>query len=70
VLLACGQSGCVQKGRGLVKRLERLGLGARLVDGGNIGHTYDGAIAEGIAREWPWLVEGLQGWSSVQVNQP
>ncbi len=62
VLLACGQAGCPQKSRALAKKLEGLGLAARVVDGGNIGHTYDGAIAEGVAREWPWLVEGLRGW--------
>ena len=48
--------------RKLVKRLEKQGLLARVVDGGRIGHTYDGAIAEGIGTEWPWLVEGLEGW--------
>ncbi len=62
VLLACGQAGCPQKSRALAKKLEALGLAARVVDGGNIGHTYDGAIADGVAREWPWLVEGHAGW--------
>ncbi len=62
VLIACGQADCAQKGKGLAKRLEKEGVLARVVDGGRIGHTYDGAIAEGIAREWPWLVEGLEGW--------
>jgi hypothetical protein len=62
ILMACGQAGCTQKGKALVKRLEKQGILARVVDGGTIGHTYDGAIAEGIAREWPWLVEGLEGW--------
>jgi pimeloyl-ACP methyl ester carboxylesterase len=68
VLLACGQADCLQKSRALAKRLEKLGLSARVVDGGRIGHTYDGAIAEGIAREWPWLVEGLPAWSGVQAK--
>jgi hypothetical protein len=40
------------------------------VDGGNIGHTYDGAIAEGVAREWSWLVEGLAGWAPVPIKTP
>jgi pimeloyl-ACP methyl ester carboxylesterase len=70
VLMACGQTGCLQKSRSLAKRLEKLELGARVVDGGNIGHTYDGAIADGIAREWPWLVEGLPSWASVQGKGP
>ncbi len=62
LLLACGQKECARKSRLLLKMLERQGLGAHLVDGGNIGHTYDGAIAEGVAREWAWLVDGLPGW--------
>jgi pimeloyl-ACP methyl ester carboxylesterase len=62
ILMACGQPACTQKGKALVRRLEKQGVSARVVDGGRIGHTYDGAIAEGIAREWPWLVEGLEGW--------
>ncbi len=62
LLLACGQKECARRSRLLVKMLEQQGVGAHLVDGGNIGHTYDGTIAEGVAREWPWLVEGLPGW--------
>jgi pimeloyl-ACP methyl ester carboxylesterase len=62
VLLACGQAGCLAKSRRLEKRLEAWGLEARVVDGGNIGHTYDGAIAQGIQADWPWLVEGLPAW--------
>jgi predicted esterase len=68
VLLACGQADCTRKGKALSKRLEKQGLLARLVDGGRVGHTYDGPVADGIAAEWPWLVEGLEGWPGSARN--
>ncbi|HEV8245262.1 MAG TPA: hypothetical protein VGP93_05820 [Polyangiaceae bacterium] len=68
LLLACGQTECARRSRALLKVLEQKGVGAHLVDGGNIGHTYDGAIAEGVAREWRWLVEGLPGWAASGPN--
>lgn len=68
VLVACGQATCVQEGKVLAGRLEKLGLRAQLLDGGRVGHTYDGPIAEGVTRAWPWLVEGLEGWSVTNGN--
>jgi pimeloyl-ACP methyl ester carboxylesterase len=62
VLFACGQTGCAQSSRGLCKTLEKAELGCRVAFGGNIGHTYDGAVAKGIRENWDWLVEGDSRW--------
>jgi len=64
VLLACGQTACQQAGRGVARTLEKEGIGARVVFGGNIGHTYDGPVARSIAEAWDWLVEGDERWPS------
>lgn len=62
VLFACGQSACVQSARQSARNLEKGGTPARVANGGNAGHTYDGSVAEAISREWRWLVEGETGW--------
>jgi pimeloyl-ACP methyl ester carboxylesterase len=64
VLLACGQTACQQAGRGVIKTLEKEGILARVVFGGNIGHTYDGPVARSIGEAWDWLVEGDDRWVS------
>lgn len=58
VLFACGQAGCVQNSKSLVAQLEKEAVPARVVSGGKVGHTYDGAVARAIAENWAWLTEG------------
>jgi dienelactone hydrolase len=62
VLFACGQTGCAQSSRALAKMLEKNDVPARVAPGGNIGHTYDGAVAKAISENWTWLVEGDARW--------
>jgi predicted esterase len=62
VLFACGQTACQHAGRSAARILERHGIAARVAFGGNIGHTYDGKVADGIAAEWNWLVESDERW--------
>lgn len=62
VLFACGQSACTHAARQSAKALEKGGVGARVADGGNVGHTYDGPVGAAIARDLAWLVEGETGW--------
>jgi dienelactone hydrolase len=63
VLFACGQSSCRFDAKGPVAALQKVGLEARVAYGGNIGHTYDGAVADAIAKEWQWLVDGDDRWA-------
>ena len=63
LLYACGQADCVAKSKTTIKIIERAGGEARVVSGGNVGHMYDGPVAEAIARQWDWLVQGDSRWA-------
>ena len=58
VLFACAQTHCTQAAKPAARQLERAGVGVRIISAGNVGHTYDAQVAEKIASEWDWLVEG------------
>src|SRR5262249_26389810 len=55
VLFACGQRSCQSSAKGTEKILGRLGVETMSVYGGDVGHTYDGPVAEEVARALPWL---------------
>jgi predicted esterase len=58
LLIACGQLDCMARIKTLVPALERAGLPTRGGGSSRAGHTYDGPVAEVIAQNWQWLVEG------------
>jgi predicted esterase len=62
ILYACGQTDCVAKSKATIKLIERAGGEGRVVSGGNVGHMYDGPVAEAIKREWTWLVRNDTRW--------
>lgn len=66
VLFACGQTPCVQTSRAIAKLLEKNSVFARVVFGGNVGHTYDGVVANAISESWDWLVEGDARWAAAR----
>src|SRR5688572_15144954 len=57
VLFACGQSACRQASKQTAKVLQKQGVQVEIASGGDIGHTYDGAVAEAIRERWAWLTE-------------
>jgi hypothetical protein len=57
ILFACGQSACQHASKQAVRVLGTLEIESDVVFGGNIGHTYDGSVAESIRSRWSWLVE-------------
>ncbi|HEU5074316.1 MAG TPA: hypothetical protein VFU02_09085, partial [Polyangiaceae bacterium] len=57
VLFACGQSACRHASKQAAQVLQKQGVQAEVVSGGEIGHTYDGAVAEAIRERWGWLTE-------------
>jgi hypothetical protein len=63
VLFACGQRSCKTESKGPEKLLGRLGVETRSVYGGEVGHTYDGPVAEQISQALPWLVSDDPRWS-------
>ncbi len=62
VLYACGQADCVFKSKATAKIIEGAGGQVRVVSGGNVGHMYDGPVAEAIKREWAWLIQDDPRW--------
>lgn len=64
VLFACGQTACKYTGKRVAALLERDNVATHVAFGGNIGHTYDGKVAEAIASEWAWLLEGDPRWQA------
>jgi hypothetical protein len=63
VLFACGQRACQNETKSPEKLLGRLGIETKSVYGGEVGHTYDGPVAEQIGRALPWLVGDDPRWS-------
>src|SRR5579859_4058589 len=66
ILFACGQRACKTEAKGAEKILARAGVETRNVYGGEVGHTYDGPVAEEIARALPWLVGDDPRWPEDQ----
>jgi predicted esterase len=62
VLFACGQRSCRAETKAPEKLLTRAGIETKSVYGGEIGHTYDGPVAEEIAHELTWLVGDDPRW--------
>lgn len=62
LLIACGQSGCLSQGKNLSRSLEKAGLPTHTVGSPKAGHTYDGEVAQAVAGELSWLLEGDPRW--------
>ena len=63
VLFACGQTACRYAGKAAARSAEKADVGAKVTFGGNVGHTYDGVVAQGVKDELGWLTEGDERWS-------
>lgn len=63
VLFACGQWDCNTQSTEASRVLGRYGVGVRVVFGKGEGHSYGGAVAVEIAREFGWVVEGDERWA-------
>jgi hypothetical protein len=62
VLFACGQPGCNRTAKQAAKLLEAAGIGARVLYGGNVGHSYAELVSRQVRGELPWLVAGDDRW--------
>lgn len=56
LLLGCGQSVCRNAGRRLIREAGEWGLEVRVANGGDAGHTYAGAVAAALTRDFSWLL--------------
>jgi hypothetical protein len=67
VLFACAQAGCGKTVKKRAERLEKLGIKTAVVDAGPVGHTYDGPVAEAVARALPaFLGDGARAGDKTQ----
>jgi len=58
VLFACREASCRKEARDRVALSQRLGLKAKVVAASGSGHVDDGAVADGLRREYRWLTQG------------
>jgi hypothetical protein len=63
VLFACGQRTCKSSSAWPARLLDKAGVEAKSVFGGEVGHTYDGVVAEQISQALPWLVADDPRWA-------
>jgi hypothetical protein len=70
VLLGCSTHGsCPGSYRDAKKLLERAGVEVRINDAGNLGHTLDARVTTSLKKDWPWLVEGAEGWEGYDLEK-
>ena len=62
VLFVCSQSWTTSAAKAAARRLDRAGVATRVVQGPDVGHTYDGPIAEETKANLPWVLEGDPRW--------
>jgi predicted esterase len=58
VLFAAGQPSFLAQAKQAKKVLEGAGVEAAIAPSKNVGHTYDGPVADGISQQFSWLVAG------------
>ncbi len=62
LLFGCGQPACSTVTKGALPWFEKAGVEARVANGGKVGHTYDGPVAQAVGAQWTWLVDGDPRW--------
>jgi predicted esterase len=68
VLFACGRRTCATAARRSASFLERAGVETRVVDATGAGHTYGGAVREGVAHALPFLFGDDPRWGQASTD--
>ncbi len=58
VLFVCSQVGCEKDARWAAARLGKAGVPTRIVKSADVGHRYDGPVAEALRKALDWVLEG------------
>jgi pimeloyl-ACP methyl ester carboxylesterase len=58
VMFACGQESCLVDAKRAEAVVAKAGVATKIVYGPGVGHGYTGAVADAIAKELGWLLEG------------
>jgi poly(3-hydroxybutyrate) depolymerase len=53
MMFVCAQGGCAGPAKAIANRFVQIGGEALVVDAGQVGHTYDGPVADAVARALP-----------------
>lgn len=62
-LFVCGQAWCANDAKRAATRLDRARIATKVARSGReVGHTYDGAVAEEARKALPWVLEGDPRW--------
>jgi hypothetical protein len=64
VLFVCAQAGCGAAAKSAAARLVKAGLAARVVRAKEVGHRYDGPVADETKRSLAWVLEGDPRWAA------
>lgn len=60
ILFVCSQPDCEKDANWAISRLSKAGVETRLVKIKNVGHRYDGPVAEATQKALPWVLAGDQ----------
>jgi pimeloyl-ACP methyl ester carboxylesterase len=61
-LFLCSTSGCEPSMRAAAKKVAREKARARLNIAATQKHGLSESVVQSVRRDWPWLVEGAEGW--------
>jgi dienelactone hydrolase len=64
VLFVCSQPDCEKDANWAIARLNKAGVSTRLVKIKNVGHRYDGPVAEATQKALPWILAGDDRFNS------
>lgn len=63
-LFLCTTSGCEPSMRAAARKVAREGAHARLNIAPTQVHSLSERAVQSMRRDWPWLIEGVEGWES------
>lgn len=70
VLFSCTTVGCEGAYRNAARNVQKRGAHARLNVAGTNQHGIWDTVVQSVSRDWPWLVEGLDGWQGYAPAEP
>jgi pimeloyl-ACP methyl ester carboxylesterase len=70
LLLVCSSKACETTFGRVLSHCEAVGLGCRIAPSGENPHMFEGEVAEAAARQWSWLVGGLEAWAGLPEAEP
>ena len=53
MMFVCAQGGCAGPAQAIANRFVQIGVEAVVVDAGQVGHSYNGPVADAVARALP-----------------